>query len=359
MEEEVRVALIGCGGICGPHLRAMKKRQEERVTVFCDVDEERARRRSQEYGVGIPDIMTDYRKVLERPDIDAVHILTPHFLHPQMIREALAAGKYVLCEKPMAVTKADARILAETEADARLGFVFQNRYNPATRECVRMVRSGEMGKILGLKADVCWKRDKNYYSDGDWRGTWEMEGGGSLINQAVHTIDLMYCLCGPFSRVKGSISRELNADFIEVEDNSHAVFQFKNGCTGLLHTSNNNVEDYPPTIVITMEKGRLELRGNSLWRTTGDDVEILIKAAPVTNGAKAVYGNSHEALIADFYGCMREQKPFWLNAREAYPSIWAVLSIYESSLSGRWVNYHETGIKGCENDDRRTCKRDR
>lgn len=338
--EVTRVAFIGCGGICGPHLRAMKKRTSELVVVFCDPDEARAKDRAAQYGVGEPEIASDYKEVLKRPDIDAVHILTPHHLHVQMIKDALDAGKYVFCEKPMAISKNDARSLYHYPGIERLGFVFQNRYNPSTIECRRLVQSGELGKVLGLKGEVCWNRGKAYYESDDWRGRWATEGGGSLINQAIHTIDLMYYINGPIKQVKGTISRDLNAPFNEVDDNSHAVFKFANGATGLFHASNDYIEDFPPTIVFSMDSGcRLELRGNSLWKTCGDVVEVLVEAAPVDNGGKACYGNSHEIIIDDFYRYLRAGKPFWLDVNESYQSLWAVLSIYESSLTNRWVDY--------------------
>ena len=339
MEKEINVAFIGCGGICGPHLRSMKRIEGVKVKVFCDPDTARARTRAGEYGIGEPETETDYKAVLKREDIDSVHILTPHHMHVPMIREALAAGKHVICEKPLAIVKKDARDLMEETEGMPLGLVFQNRYNPATKEALRIIRSGEMGRIIGMKADVCWNRGKAYYDSDRWRGLWEESGGGSLINQAIHTIDLMHYLGGPFASVKGSITRDINAEFAQVEDNSHAVFKFQNGMIGLIHTSNDFVDDFPTLLFIKMEKGMLELRGNSLWRMDGDRMEVLVKAQAVDNGGKAVYGNSHEAMLRDFYDSMRKKQHFWLDAKEAYPAIWAVLSIYESSLTGRWVDF--------------------
>ncbi|MDR1060689.1 MAG: Gfo/Idh/MocA family oxidoreductase [Clostridiales bacterium] len=337
----INVAVIGCGGISNVHMRALGSVPYAKVVALCDVQKDRALSHMEKYGCAGAVAYGDYREAIAREDVDLVDIVTPHSAHARMAIDALNAGKYVLCEKPMATRKEDALAMIAADARRRLGIVFQNRYNQSARECKRLIESGALGKVRAVKANVTWHRGEDYYASDAWRGTWSQEGGGTLINQSIHTIDLLYCLCGPFHSIKGAISRDLLADAIEVEDNAHAVIKFESGVVGLLHASNNYGADDPPRITIHCEKGVLELFGDTLWRVDGDDVEVLVRRKPVTTGAKAVYGNSHETLIADFCACARSGGSFWLDGREGYHAIWAVLSIYESSLSNRWVRYEQ------------------
>ncbi len=333
----IQAGVIGCGGISATHLRALMGIEGVRVAAFCDTARDRAERRAAEYGGG--DVYEDYRDVLARDDIDAVHVLTPHHLHGEMCLAALARGKYTLCEKPMAIRLDEARAMRAADTDHRLGVIFQNRYNASATAAKKLLDSGEMGKIIAARATVAWLRDAAYYAGADWRGKWATEGGGSLINQSIHTVDLLYYLCGPFARVKGKISTDLLQGVIEVEDNCHAVIQFTGGFVGLLHTSNNFGFSDMPEILIYCENGLLTLHGETLTLTRDGAVTVLSDARARDNGAKAVYGNSHAIQIAEFYKSIRNKAPIWIDGNEGYPAIWAVLGVYESSRTDQWVEF--------------------
>lgn len=337
MDRIIKTGFIGCGGISATHLRSVQKIPGVEIVAFCDNVPERAERRAQEYGSG--KVYTDYREMLAQEELDAVHIQTPHYLHAEMTIAALEAGLYVLCEKPMAIHIEDARAVLNADKDHKLGMVFQNRYNPATVMAKRMLDSGELGAFKTVRATVAWSRDAQYYAADEWRGTWAEEGGGTLINQSIHTVDLVYYLCGAFAKIKGSISTDLLQGAIEVEDNSHAVIQFAGGQLGLLHTSNNFGFTELPQILIYCEDGLLTMQGDMLTLTKDRKITVLYDQQSEDNGSKACYGNSHDIQIAAFYDNIRQGTPIWLDGREGYPAVWAVLGIYESSRTDKWVEF--------------------
>ncbi|HML47998.1 MAG TPA: Gfo/Idh/MocA family oxidoreductase [Clostridia bacterium] len=339
MESRLGVGIIGCGNISATHLKVLSEMSDVKLVAMCDNKPERAQAAAARYGAAA---VEDWKSLIQRPDVDVIHVLTPHYLHAEMALEALKAGKFVLCEKPMATRVADARAMIEADPTGlRLGIIFQNRYNQSAVRAKEMLEAGALGRIVTLKASVTWFRDAAYYGD-DWHGRWATEGGGSLINQAIHTVDMLYYLGGPFAAIKGSITTDLLQGVIEVEENSHAVIRYQNGAVGLLHTSNSYGISEVPEVVVVCEKGTLCMRGDLLILREEDKETVLVEPETMDNGTKAVYGNGHVAQIPDFYRCIRSGTPYWLNATEAFPAIWAVLSIYRSSECGQWVSFGET-----------------
>ena len=196
-----------------------------------------------------------------------MHICLPHYLHAPVAIEALSLGKNVLTEKPMAIMTADARamIAAAEQSAGRLGVVFQNRYNPAVQQARSLIMSGEMGAFLGMKAQVAWNRTPPYYTESGWRGSKTTEGAGVLINQSIHTLDLLSYLGGPIEKVRASAFTGLLEGVIEVEDNAMAVAVYEGGQRAVIHATNNNVTDAPVEVDIYMEKGALKLFGPKLY----------------------------------------------------------------------------------------------
>lgn len=339
MSEVLNIGIIGCGGISATHLRAIASLPDARPVAFCDTVLEKAENRRAEFADADAAVYEDYHDLLANPAVDIVHIATPHYLHAQMVLDALKAGKYVLCEKPMAIHKEDAKAMIEADKDGRLAIVFQNRYNPSTVKAKEIIKNNTLGKLLTIQANVLWKRDAKYYALGEWRGKWATEGGGSLINQAIHTIDLMYYLGGPFAKVKGSITRDVLRDDIEVEDNAHAVFLYQDGMRGLLHTSNNLGVDNPAQVILSFEHGVLTIHGEMLWLEQNHQMTCLVSGEPPKDGTKAEYGSSHKTQIAEFYQSIRDKRRFWIDGKDAYPANWAVFSIYDSSKSDEWVAF--------------------
>ncbi|GHU70044.1 oxidoreductase [Clostridia bacterium] len=334
----INAALVGCGGISATHLTALRSLESEgvRIASLFDTKRERTERRCNEFG---GETANSFEQILGDPRITTVHILTPHALHAGLAKTALAAGKYVLCEKPLATSYADLDELVRLDPDnRRLCCIFQNRYNPSSQRAKALIDSGEMGRVVTLKGQVTWHRDARYYQD-DWHGTLALECGGVLINQAIHTLDLMLYLGGALAAVKGGVTTDLLQDVIEVEENAHAVFRYADGKIGLFHASNSFGYDDTPEVQAVCERGILVLRGDQLFlRIPPRPDQLLVDREDYDVLGKAVYGNSHITQIREFYRCVRSGEPFAIGAKEAAPAARAVLAVYESSRLGQWVN---------------------
>lgn len=336
--KKFRVGLIGCGGISGAHIPVLKAMENVEITAVADIHPERVQAAAEKTGARI---MPSWQDLIVSTDVDVVHVLTPHYLHAPMAIAALKAGKHVLTEKPMASTLADAKALieaSEAENSPVLGVIFQNRYNPANIELMKIAHGGAYGKLLGMRASVNWHREAPYYTQSGWRGAWSTEGGGSLINQSIHTLDLMIQLGGPVARVKGTVSTDRLADAIEVEDNAHAVLDFASGARGLIYTTNNYTCDAPVMVECVFENATWQMIGDKLFRVEdGVPVLHLDGAIAATVADKAYWGAGHAAQIAHYYDCLARGEKFPIDGRSAYPALELVKGIYTSSDEKRWV----------------------
>ena len=336
-QKKFRVAVIGCGGISQVHMAALMDMDCVEIKAVCDIREERVRAAAEKTGAKA---YSDWHEVVALDDIDVVHICLPHYLHAPVAIEALGNGKNVLTEKPMATTVADAKAMiaaSEKPGAGMLGVIFQNRYNPAVQHAKAIMESGELGGFKGMAASVCWHREVPYYHDSGWRGTKAMEGCGSLINQSIHTLDLMSFLGGPIAKVRGSVFTGLLEGQIEVEDNAMAVAVYEGGQQAVIHTTNNNVTDSPVEVNIYMEKGMLKLFGPKLYLMKKDELELIDAGDNKTTVGKGYWGTGHSAQIEDYYQCLSEGRKFWIDGRSGFPALSLVLSIVRSSEEKRWV----------------------
>lgn len=332
-------AIIGCGAISGVHLKALSELPLAELRAVVDIDEALARKTATQYGC---EAYTDYREVLKRDDIDVVHICTGHHLHAPMTVDALAAGKHVLTEKPMAENKASARAVLEAEErynGVQLGVVFQNRYNPASQAMKRYAESGELGRLVCMKGLVTWYRSADYYKS-EWKGRWATEGGGVLINQAIHTLDLIQWLGGEVASVKGSVSTDSLEGAIEVEDTAHARIVFRSGVAAIFYATNAYLKNSPVEVEAIFEKGTLHMKGDRLYLIQGDETTELCRPEVVNElGVKSYWGVSHAVQIRDFYEHVSEGRKFWIDGKEGVKALDIVQDIYESSRLGKRIDY--------------------
>ena len=196
-----RSAVIGCGAVSKNHGKALKDNRYTTLEYCVDIEYEKAVAFSEKYG-GVP--LSDYRELFDK-NIDVAHVVTPHNTHPLIVMDLLSHGINVFCEKPLAITvnEAKAMIRKSEETGKRLGVCFQNRMNKATVEAKEILESGKYGKILSGMALVTWYRNGSYYSESPWRGKYSGEGGGCIINQSIHTLDLVDYLTGGVESLSG------------------------------------------------------------------------------------------------------------------------------------------------------------
>ncbi len=319
-----RVALVGCGAISKTHIRAILAAGQT-VAALCDVEPGKAHALAEATGLSAPAVFTDYNAMLDAVRPDIVHICTPHDLHVPMAIAALERGIHVLCEKPLAVSRAQLRevIEAERRSTAMLGVCHQNRYEPNMRRLREMVKTQPQGGY----ATVVWRRDAAYYRSGAWRGTRAHEGGGVLINQAIHTLDLMQWIFGTPTHVTAHLSNDFLRDVIEVEDTAACTFESEIGARWQFFATTSGAVDFPIRICVRLASGELVEAQNHQFTVNHQ----VLSGEDDTGEGKWVWGDGHQSLIRDFYEHVQENKPFWLDAEEGAKVVRMILAAYQSN----------------------------
>ncbi|MCM1134420.1 MAG: Gfo/Idh/MocA family oxidoreductase [Clostridium sp.] len=329
-----RAAIIGLGDISGIHIGAIEKNPEITLAAVCDIDEA-ARERAPEK---VP-FYTDFKEMIKKEQPDAVHICLPHYLHVPVSCEAAEMGVHVFCEKPVAMNRKEAEQFAAFEAShpkLYIGVCLQNRFNESVEMLKEIISGGEYGQVTGTRGIVPWAREKSYYDVKPWRGKWETAGGGCMINQSVHTLDLLYFLGGPIAEVKASVSQILEYG-IEVEDTVAANLIYENGARGLFMATNANYKNESVQISVQMEKAEFAIIDNVLYRCGQDgDRERLVEDEKMP-GTKFYYGASHGKLIAKFYREIETGGRDYVHVRDAVMSMRLIDAIQESGRTGKKV----------------------
>lgn len=333
----VRAAVIGCGDISAIHLDAIAALPDAELVAVCDVDPRRADETARRRGVpGFTDAVELFEKA--RPDV--VHVCTPHASHAKIAIAALERDIHVIVEKPVArdPQQAAALVAAAEAAGAAHGtksaVCFQNRYNVPVQAAHELLSSGRLGHVLGASGSVVWHRTPEYYAASPWRGTWAGGGGGLLMNQAIHTIDLLQWLVGPITGAAGTASRRVLP--IEVEDTAELTLTHEGPLTdGAVHSvfyaTNTHAENEPITVDIVAERGHLRLRGDLEVAYADGTVETVVEPLTAT-GERSYWGVSHERLIADFYRRLPDAAPFWIGPADGAAVVRAIHAVYATSF---------------------------
>jgi UDP-N-acetyl-2-amino-2-deoxyglucuronate dehydrogenase len=319
-------AVIGCGTISIVHLASISSLDGVDLVGVCDTDADRAAAAGREYGVPW---FTDHAELLDELRPDVVHICTPHDQHVPVAIGCLEAGVHVLVEKPVAATVPEADRLiaaASRHPEVKVGVCLQNRYNAATRAARALLGSGELGALAGASATLLWHRGPEYYEARPWRGRKRNSGGGVLINQAIHTLDLLEWLLGDVADVRGHTGRYALDGVVDVEDTASVVLDHAGGARSVLFATNTNVTDTPVTIEIATERALLQIRGD-LTVSYVDGRTETVSERHATIG-RAYWGASHDILIADFYRTLDQPEPFWIGPEEGARSLRLVDRIY-------------------------------
>ncbi|RAK12441.1 putative dehydrogenase [Halanaerobium saccharolyticum] len=295
--KNLNAAIVGCGSIYKVHADALIELEKVKLKYVVDIREERAKKAAEEYNCSY---LLKYEELLNK-EIDVVHICTPHFLHSPMAVKFLEAGINVFVEKPLALNYQDGQNInaALAQSQAKLGVCFQNRFNDNNQQAKKIIESGKLGEIKGIKGFVTWHRSRDYYLKDDWKGFYETEGGGVLINQAIHTLDLMQWFGGQIKAVKGNIDTRVLNDVIEVEDTAEATLYFESGALGIFYATNTFSQNSPIEIVIDCENGSMRLFNDQLVINQGDNKSVF--NADNQGDYKSYWGNSHHKIIELFY----------------------------------------------------------
>ena len=312
------VCIVGYGAIGPNHANAVTQTKNARFYAVCDIDPEKIKLCQKKYDVKG---YQDFSEMLTDKKIDSVHICTPHYLHFEMIMAALKAGKSVVAEKPVTMTKEQFDILLHTEGSDQVCLVFQNRLNPCAKMLKSIAKEGTLGKVICAKGIITWIRSKEYYLSGEWRGKWATEGGGVMINQAVHTLDMLSYVVGDIQSVKAMMSNFSLNDTIEVEDTASAFFRFANGATGIFFATNAYQTNPMPDIEVVFDRGTARYVENTLY-IDGKPVCTDVAAT----GEKAYWGNSHVTLLQEYYDHGR-----YFTVHDAKNTMDVLFGMYESA----------------------------
>lgn len=323
----LKVAVIGLGDISKIHIPAILENPNARLVALCDIDE-----RLKD---AFPDatFYTDYKEMLEKETLDCVHICLPHHLHYLATKACVESGVHVFLEKPLARNAEEGMALVdleETYKDTKICVSFQNRLNESFEKLQEIVASGEFGKVTGIKGLVTWFRPKAYYDEKPWRGKMRQAGGGVMINQAIHTLDLMQLIGGEIKTIRGSIDNLYDYGY-EVEDTATSNIQFANGATGLFFSTVTNAVNSTVEFQVILERGKLTIKDSTLTKTNDEGEKEKVIRDTKLPGAKFYYGASHAKLINQFYTCIEKDTDDYIHAKDAQKSMEMISAIRRSS----------------------------
>lgn len=309
--DKVRYGIVGMGGMGTGHANTIKTIEECVLAAVCDSVPEVAKERGEEFGVPYH---VDYHELIDRPDVDAVVVATPHYLHPEIAIYAMERGKAVISEKPIAVTvsQADAMVEAAKRTGTPFAVMYQTRSEPVWRAAWEIVKAGRLGELYRTMLVYADFRSQAYYDSAGWRATWKGEGGGVLINQAPHALDRFIWLGGLPSKVMAYTATRIHR--IEVEDVAAAMLEYPNGAVGYVYCSTTEA---PGTDFMELcgEKGKLRVLGREIkfWEVpqgvkgfsdTSTEmwkgpqvVEVPVRLPEVESGHRAILRNMARHLL--------------------------------------------------------------
>ena len=334
--KKLKSAIVGCGGIAQTHGEMLAVQETAQLTAFADIKPERARAMAGTYG---GNAYASLEEMLEHEQIDVLHICTPHPLHTPMARLAAAKGIHVFTEKPPAVNEEQWAEFAKLQnSGVRVGICFQNRYNAATEFLKELLAGGKPGKILGARAFVTWRRDPPYYTESDWRGSLTTEGGGVLINQSIHTLDLLCWFLGKADKVDATLANHHLKDIIQVEDTFEALADF-GGIPAVFYATTAHAADSPVFFELVCEHATLRMEDQEVTvRWKDGSVEHHQLAAPVSpTTGKSYWGSSHGLCMGDFYDGILHCKPFRNDIPGVANTVDLMLAAYRSAREHREI----------------------
>ena len=345
----IKCGIIGCGVIAPTHLEGYRALPDVEIVHLCDLIPERVEKLGEKYGIARRSV--DYHELLADPEVDLVSVCTDHASHAQIVVDALNAGKHVVCEKSLGRVPADLKRMCDTaKAHPELvaSGIFQHRFQPANRTLRQLIEAGKFGRIVGVNLLFNCLRTNEYYQKDAWRGTIAGEGGGILINQAIHHLDQLRFLFGGIRRVSAVTGNLTHGDVIEVEDTAAFTLEFRSGIFGTVFATNSAAEEWRSMLSITGTELCLEYANEKPVHVEGLDAErareveqalsLEIKEQVV---GKQYYGVGHTAQLADVVDSIREHRAPEVTLAEACDSAALVMAVYESARTGTWAEVPE------------------
>lgn len=327
---KLRVGIVGCGRISIMHLSSIASMDDAIIVACADIKKDRADDVAKKYGAKA---YYSYEEMIDSEKLDAIHICLPHNLHSKVACYAFEKGIHVLTEKPMDVDyqSAENAVNKAKEKGVLYGVVFQCRYNDSSEFVKEAVESGKLGKILSVSSMLTWARPDEYYLSSDWKGTWDKEGGGVVIDQAIHSIDLVrWIVDSEVKKVSCSMANRGHS-IVSVEDSAEGLVTFKNGVRYGFYCMNNYACDEPISINFCCEKGKVVLSYDyaTIYYNDGrvesaktEETEL------VASGGKDYWGFQHVRMIRQFYDAVLGKEELEISGEEALKTHKLIMEIY-------------------------------
>lgn len=341
----MKYVLIGCGRIATNHMKAAINNNLE-ISAVCDIIYDKMDELLAKHGLENEKSIRkydDYKKMIEDVTPELVSIATESGNHAEIALYCIDNGINVIIEKPMAMSMSDADeiIRRSEEKGVKVSACHQNRFNIAIQELRKAIEAGRFGKLSHGSIHVRWNRNKNYYKQAPWRGTWAQDGG-ALMNQCIHGIDLLRWMMGDeIDEIYGATRQQFH-DYLEAEDVGMAVIKFKNGAIGTIEgTTNVYPENLEETLYIFGEKGTVKIGGTStnnidVWNFA-DESEDDSKNKGLKEQTSNVYGNGHTSLFADVIDAIENDRKPYVDAVAGRNALEVVLAIYKSQKEGKCI----------------------
>jgi len=345
----VGFALVGCGMIARYHAKALAEIPHARITAFVSRSQANGEALRAELGLFDVPVVGTIEDAVKLAGVDAVIITTPSGAHLEPALAAAAAGKHVVVEKPLEITEARCdRIVEACEMHrVKLCTIFPSRFADSSTTLKAAVEAGRFGRLTLGETTCKWWRTQAYYDEGGWKGTQALDGGGALMNQAIHSVDLLLWMMGEAATVMG-MTAMLAHERIEVEDTAAAVIRFRNNALGVIQATTSVHPGYPKTIAIHGDKGSAVIEQEDVLRwdftpTIPDDDRVKERFAAkvdASGGAadpKSISYEGHRRQLADFVEAIRTNGTPKVDGREGRKAVALIRAIYESQRTGRMV----------------------
>ena len=339
----VRVGIVGGGNISDTHARAARETPGVELAAFWARDPEKARRMAAGYGGTAFQNLED---MLAHRPLDMVVVGTPSGLHAEHARAAARRGLHVLVEKPLDITtgRIDALIDECDRARVKLGVIFQDRAAPHLQWLKHLIAQGGLGKPILVSAHVKWYRPPEYYAGSRWRGTWALDGGGALMNQGIHSVDLLLWLLGDVERVYATTRTALHA--IEVEDTAVACLEFAGGAVGTLDVATSAFPGFPRRVELTGSEGTIVVERDQVV-----SVQLRTPLAPPPPDAGSANASAtspvvsdprgHRRVLEDFVAALRTGAAPLCDGRDGRRSVELAQALYRSARGGAAVSVRD------------------
>jgi predicted dehydrogenase len=347
MARPLGFAIVGCGMIARFHARALQEVPGTRLVALVSRRRENAEKVLAETRTPPCDIFSDIESALRRPDLDAVIITTPSGNHLEPAVAAAKAGKHVVVEKPLEITpeRCDRIIEACERAGVKLCTIFPSRFGDANMELKKAVVAGRFGRLTLGETTCKWWRTQQYYDEGGWKGTKALDGGGALMNQAIHNVDLLLWMMGPVRQLCG-FTATLAHERIEVEDTAVACLQFETGALGVIQATTSVHPGLPKTIAVHGDAGTVVVEQDDVlkWEfkdARSEDAAVRerfatkVGASGGSSNPAAISHVGHARQLADFVNAIRTGSAPMVDGSEGRRAVEVICAIYRSAATGQ------------------------